>query len=133
MTIWWFMRDIKSLRLNNQFKRVYKQGKSSVTPYVVLYARPVKGVGGFGITASKKIGKAVERNRAKRRIRGLLRKYKDIISENFDIVAVARTRTIDAPYEKLEEAFLKILSELDLIKEETDLSGQENCPDREKL
>jgi len=111
------MRDIKSLRLNIQFKRVYTKGKSSASPWLVLYARRVGGKGGFGITASKKIGKAVERNRAKRRLRALYRKFKNNIAENYDIVAVARTKTVNAPYVKLEDAFLKALKELGIYED----------------
>ncbi len=111
------MRDINSLKLNIQFKRVYQKGKSAVSPYMVVYARRIGGVGGLGITASKKIGKAVERNRAKRRIRGLYRKYKDNIDKRYDLVVVARTRTISAPFYKLEDAFVALLKEIGIYSE----------------
>ncbi len=111
------MRDINSLRLNTRFKRVYTKGRSSASPYLVLYARPVSKDAGFGITASKKIGKAVQRNRAKRRIRALYRKYKKYLHNDFDIVAVARTRTVTAPFEKLEASFLQLAKETGILKD----------------
>ena len=82
-----------------------------------MYARKVGGAGGFGITASKKIGNAVSRNRAKRRLRALYRKFRSRLCTGYDIVAVARTRTVNVPYPRLEESFLKIAAEIGILKE----------------
>lgn len=112
------MRDINSLRQNSQFKKAYQKGKYKASAEVVLYARKVSGKGGFGITASKKIGNAVQRNRAKRRLRGLYRKFRSRLLTGYDIVAVARSRTITVPYAKLEESFIKIASDIGILKEE---------------
>ena len=114
------MRDINSLRQNSQFKKAYQRGKYKATPEVVLYARKVSGAGGFGITASKKIGNAVSRNRAKRRLRALYRKFRTRLRIGYDIVAVARTRTVNAPYSKLEESFLKAIRDVGVLKEENE-------------
>ena len=114
----YFMRDINSLRLNKQFKRAYTKGKYRATPCLVLYAVKSVGEGGFGITASKKIGGAVERNRAKRRIRALYRNYRHLIKDGFDIVAVARSKTVYAPFSELEKSFLEISGALGILKDE---------------
>lgn len=112
------MRDINSLRQNSQFKKAYEKGKYQASGELVLYARKVAGAGGFGITASKKIGNAVKRNRAKRRLRGLYRKYRSKIRSGYDIVAVARSRTVYAPYDRLEASFLRIAAKLGILEEE---------------
>lgn len=114
------MRDINSLRQNSQFKKAYEKGKYKASPFLVLYARKVNSDGGFGITASKKIGKAVSRNRAKRRLRGLYRKYRLRLKEGYDIVAVARSKTITAPSCMLEESFVKIAGEIGILKDENE-------------
>lgn len=111
------MRDINSMRLNVQFKRMYSKGSSAASPYVVLYAKKTKKRSAFGITASKKTGNAVSRNRAKRRLRAIYRKFRHRIKENFDIVAVARAKTSFCDYQKLENAFLRLCGELDILKE----------------
>ena len=58
---------------NSDFARAYKKGRSFVHPYVVLYVNKNRvGHTRVGITASKKIGGAVQRNRARRIIRSAL-------------------------------------------------------------
>ncbi|MBQ9757096.1 MAG: ribonuclease P protein component [Clostridia bacterium] len=110
---------ITSLFLNSQFKRLYQRGVSSVTPSVVLYA---KGNGlaqnRVGITVSKKIGKAVVRNRSKRRLREVYRLNIDRLKCGFDFVMVARGRTANVPFSKLSADFLNAAKELGVIKDE---------------
>ena len=58
------------LTRNNEFARAYTRGKSFVHPHVVLYVNKNRlGRTRVGITASKKIGNAVTRNRARRVLR----------------------------------------------------------------
>lgn len=104
------------LNENRDFRRVYGRGKSNVNPALVSYV--TKGRAGFcrvGITAGKKIGTAVKRNRAKRIIREAFRALSPRITGSFDIVFVARAKT---PYKKsgdilkIMEAQLKTLGVL---------------------
>jgi ribonuclease P protein component len=61
-----------SLKENHIFRRLYQKGKSAVTPFMVVYCRPNRlGHNRLGITTSTKLGKAVVRNRCRRRIREL--------------------------------------------------------------
>ena len=55
---------------NCEFARAYARGKSYVHPYVVLYVNKNRaGCTRVGLTASKKVGNAVTRNRARRVMR----------------------------------------------------------------
>lgn len=77
------------------FQRLYRQGKSHVTPYfVVYYKRNRLKTNRLGITATKKIGNAVERNRAKRVIREAYRLMEQKLPAGIDIVIVARKKTV---------------------------------------
>ena len=69
------MKNAQILNDNRDFLRLYKRGRCAACPLLVVYARR----GGFanrrrvGITATKKVGGAVQRNRAKRLIRAAWR------------------------------------------------------------
>ena len=113
------MNKIISLSRNSEFQRLYRRGKSAVRPTLVMYA--IKGRQGqirLGITAGKKIGGAVERNRAKRRLRELFRLMQPDIRLGTDICIVARGRVLDAPYDKLFKDFKSAIDELELLKDE---------------
>jgi ribonuclease P protein component len=55
----------------------------------------------IGLTASRKTGNAIKRNRIRRRLRAAAREAYAGLTERLDIVAVARAETISAPYEDL--------------------------------
>lgn len=82
------------LRDNNEFRRVYSRGTSKAGPVLVTYVMKSRDPAvRFGITTSRKIGSAVERNRARRVIKAALHELKNRISGGYDIVFVARSRT----------------------------------------
>ena len=86
-----------TIKKDRDFKKAYSRGKSYVSSCVVLYVnRNFKKGTRIGITASKKIGNAVRRNRARRVIR---QAYLSLVNNksfgNLDFVFVARARTPD--------------------------------------
>lgn len=88
------MERMVTLTRNNDFRRLYRRGKSMVHPLlVVYYSRNRLGCNRVGITTSKKIGKAVERNRARRVIREAYRALAPRLRTGYDLVFVARSRT----------------------------------------
>jgi ribonuclease P protein component len=66
-----------------------------------------EGVARLGIAATRKMGGAVQRNRAKRVVRELFRQHKP--SAALDIVVVPRKELIDAPFETVEAEFAALL------------------------
>ena len=108
-----------SLVLNTQFKKLYTKGSSYVSPSVVVYAkRNGLAHNRLGITVSKKIGKAVVRNRAKRRLREVYRINSANILQGYDFVLVARGRTAECPYDKLFADFVQAVKNLGVYKNE---------------
>lgn len=108
-----------TLKKNYEFRRLYSKGKTAVTPYMVVYSMKTgRDHRRVGYTVSTKLGKAVVRNRIRRRLREIYRLNADRLIDNADIVIVARARCAYAEYAKIEEAFLHACSELDLINEE---------------
>ena len=83
-----------SITRNNDFLRLYRRGKSLASPAVICYLMPNKlGVIRLGLTTSKKIGGAVQRNRARRVLRAAFREILPRFQSGYDIVLVARTKT----------------------------------------
>lgn len=88
------MGDIVTLKENRDFKRIYFRGKSFVGPVLVTYVLKNRtGNVRIGITTSKKTGKAVQRNRARRVIRAALAELMPQINAGYDIVFVSRGKT----------------------------------------
>lgn len=84
----------KAINQNSQFIRAYKKGQSFVSPLVVTYVMKNRyGYLRIGITASKKVGCAVKRNRCRRIIRESVRGLNLDYSQGYDIVFVARSKT----------------------------------------
>ena len=92
------MEKLVPICRNNDFRRIYARGKSYVSPLVVVYAlkNRTKNVR-VGITTSKKVGNAVQRNRSRRVIREAFRALAPRVRPGFDLVLVARGKT---PYVK---------------------------------
>lgn len=88
------MDKIVSLCKNNEFRRAYARGKSYVTPLLVVYVvKNRKRQARVGITTSKKVGNAVQRNRSRRVLREAYRQLAGRVKPGYDLVLVARGRT----------------------------------------
>ncbi len=80
------------LNQNKDFLALYKQGTCIPLRHVVLYVRRNRfGFNRLGVTAGKKIGNAVCRNRAKRLIRQAYRETEALLPCGLDLVIVARS------------------------------------------
>ena len=112
------MKSRCTLKKNSDFRRLYAKGKSAVNPYLVVYCRRNKtGENRLGYTVSVKLGHAVVRNRVRRRLREVVRLNAPRMKTGWDIVLVARSRCIGAPWRKLEAAFLGSCEKLGLLEE----------------
>jgi len=104
------MNSIFSIKENRDFRRIYAKGKSLVSPYVVVYyIKNRKENVRLGITAGKKIGTAVARNRAKRLIRAAFRECVPNICTGYDFIIVARTRILSVKSTAVEQSLKKLL------------------------
>ena len=106
-----------SIKENYEFRRIYQRGTSAVSGSMVVYCRKNKlGRSRLGITASTKIGGAVTRNRARRRLREVYRLNRDKLRKGWDIILVARGRTAAVSWKELNDTFLRLCRKLELLE-----------------
>lgn len=112
------MKRAGTLKENYEFRRVYQKGASAVGGGMVIYCRRGKpGRSRLGITASVKLGNAVKRNRARRRLREVYRLHEDRIRRGYDVILVARGKTATAPWKELNDTFVRLCRRLDLLED----------------
>ena len=109
------MKFSSSLKLNHIFRRLY-HSSGQANGYLVLYARRNRtGTNRVGITVGKKLGKAHVRNRVRRRLREIYRLNEEKFQPGWDIVVVARSRSVEAPFSKLAEAYLTLAQKAGIL------------------
>ena len=107
-----------ALKRNHIFRRLYNT-KGVANSYLVLYARRNRlQRNEIGITVSKKLGGAVVRNRTRRRLREVYRLNEERFTPGWDIVVVARSRSVNADFGKLTEAYLSLAAKSGLLRED---------------
>lgn len=105
------------LRDNAQFQSVRREGRSWIHSLIVLYARPNDlGHSRFGFSVSKRIGRAVVRNRAKRLMREATRLRQEAITDGWDVVFIARGPIRTADYHQVDRAVEQLLRRARLLK-----------------
>ena len=105
-------KPFNKLRSGEQFRAVYSQGQRFHSPYFSAFVLPVEtGEVRLGITVTRKVGKAVVRNRCKRRLREIFRKQQpsSFTGQGFDLVLNAKTELATAPFNLVEESFQQTL------------------------
>lgn len=103
------------LKRRQDFRRVYQRGKSSANRVFVLCWRPNRnGVPRIGFSVSKKIGKAVERNRVRRKLREACRLEFDFFAPGYDYVIIARSAAKTTEVTAMRRKIREVLKQLAL-------------------
>jgi len=108
------MKGPWSLTSRTQYNSVYRHGKVWANNLVVMKAMPNGlNLSRYGFSVTKKVGKAVQRNRVKRLLREIVRVQS--LKPGWDIVFIARPAAVNADYHKLEGAMTKLLTRAQLL------------------
>lgn len=109
-------KAVTTICQNTDFRRVYGRGKSCKSPALVVYSLKNRaGICRIGITTSKKLGGAVERNRCRRIIKEAYRHLSPECIGGWDIVFVARFKTLHLKSTDVEQAMRSQLRQLGVI------------------
>ena len=92
------------------FRNVYAKGRKFQARFFTAFLlENAFGRARLGITATRKAGIAVKRNRARRLVREVFRRHKDLIPTGVDIVVNVKSLLVDADYRDFEADFLAFL------------------------
>jgi ribonuclease P protein component len=112
------------LTKSSDYKRVRQLGKSYAHPLLVLVAAHTgQEASQFAVSASRTVGGAVERNRAKRLVREALRPWLPAIASGWQVVMLCRRSAGQAKYHEMQDAVHSLLVRARLLKDSHDSSA----------
>ncbi|HIE38122.1 MAG TPA: ribonuclease P protein component [Anaerolineales bacterium] len=110
------------LRRPSDVERVRQEGRSWAHPLLVLVARPNElGLTRVGVTASRRVGKAVARNRAKRLLREAARHLYPRLAPGWDLLLIARPKILEFREPQVREALDRLVKQAGLVAQEQEL------------
>ena len=103
----------------SEFARVRRDGRSMPGRFLVMATLADDSLEHLklGIITSRKVGKAVTRNKIRRRLRGIISKHGERIDPERYLVMIVRHRAGDATYRQLEDDWLRLAGKLGILEE----------------
>lgn len=111
------------IRKNEEFRNIYKNGKSFSNQLLVLYVyKNDRKINRVGIVVSKKVGNSVIRNRIKRLIKESYRLNNSKLIDGYDLIFIARVTAKDKSYAEIESSVLNLFKKAGLQSNEKDIN-----------
>ena len=100
----------RRLKLPSEFERVRKEGRAERGKLLIVSVLAAQDRHRLraGFVTSKRVGSAVVRNRIRRRLREIVRKYQQDLLEDLWLVTIARPAAANASYRELEDEWLRL-------------------------
>lgn len=105
----------RNFRLRNKFgfRTIFENGNNYSVKHAAIYI--LNGPKKFGFIASKKIGNSVQRNRAKRLMREVIRLHLKEIRDDIQIIFIARVRIKGVSYMEVEKSIMNMLKKANAL------------------
>lgn len=104
------LRPPERLRQKRDFSLLYKKGKRCQGKYFTLiYLSNEMNFSRIAVVVNKKVGKAVERNKIKRRIRDLFRTNKSLLKKSLDLLFIMKKGSPEITWSELRREYIRVL------------------------
>lgn len=105
------MNKDKIIKKSQDYSEIISNGKKLKNKYFSLYYKESKNTL-FGITVPKKVGKAVIRNKLKRRVKNIISKNEKYVQPNYNYVIIIKEPSQELNYEELTNKLLELIKKV---------------------
>ena len=121
------MQDPAKLKKRWEYQRAYQKGTKYWNRYFVIYVCHTRSNDlRLGITASKKVGKSVQRNRVKRLIREAFRQLRPRLKTGYDIVVVGRSPACQLTCHETRNRLCDLFRKASILEGSPRMAGEEH-------
>lgn len=107
------MKKLNIVKKNEDFSRIMKKYRPFKSQSFVVYVeKETNNIYKFGISASKKVGNAVTRNKVKRQVKSIL--DKNIYKNNFNCIIIIKKEVLNKTYLELETELNALINKLNI-------------------
>ena len=111
------MKRFPSIKKNEEFRLIYKEGRSAAGDFLVMYAMSNDGADNrIGISVSKKVGNSIVRHRCTRLLRECFRNCRNYMKDGYDIVVVVRAKAADINYSEMCDCYMDQMRRLNIAE-----------------
>ncbi len=106
------MKKTDIIKSSREYTEIINNGKSIKSKNFSIYYRINNEKNRYGISIPKKTGKAVIRNKIKRRIKNIIDNNKNSMQSSYDYVIIIRKGILELTYQDMEKELLKLISNI---------------------
>jgi len=104
------MKKALVVKRQEDFNRIINTGTCLKNrEFIIYYEKNELGYDKFGISVGKKIGKAVVRNKYKRKVRMIVDEYKKVYQNSRNYIIILRKNCLDLTHQEIKESFFKLM------------------------